>query len=193
MIERERKYRLTPADADALEARVARLGRSLGRERQETVVFADNVGVLPKGTLIRYREVDGRRELTVKGKKTQKGLDKTRQEWNVALGDGPIFDLLGALRLKPGTRYVKDASRYEVNGVIVSVDRLDGLGAFCEIEAHDTSSDIDAVAKLLALDPAWFEPRGYPSIAAEAAATRPRSNGDASLTPKAGNGRSPKA
>lgn len=177
MIERERKYRLTPVDAEALEARLDRLARPLGRELQETVVFADHVGVLPKGTLIRYREVAGRRELTVKGKKTQSGLDKTRKEWNVTLGDGPIFDLLAALRLKPGARYVKDAKRYEMNGMLVSVDRLDGLGVFCEIEAHDTSSDIDAVADLLALDRAWFEPRGYPSIAAEAAATRPRNNG----------------
>ena len=193
MIERERKYRLTPADAATLEAKLAALARPLGPERQDTVVFCDTVGVLPKGTLIRYREVGDRRELTVKGRKTQNGLDKTRFEWNVELGDGPIFELLEALRLVPLVRYVKNANRYDLGGLLVSVDRLDGLGVFCEIEAHDTTTDIGAAAKTLGLERDWFEPRGYPSIAAEADATQRRSTGKESLTRKAGSARPPAA
>lgn len=189
MIERERKYRLTPGDAAALEAKLETIARPLGRQRQDTVVFSDRVGVLPKGSLIRYREVDGRRELTVKGKKTQSGLDKTRFEWNVELGDGPIFELLGALRLVPLIRYVKEANRYELGGLLVSVDRLGELGVFCEIEAHDTTTDIDAAATALGLDRDWFEPRGYPSIAAAAAAMRPRNSDTEPPTRKVGNGR----
>ena len=189
MIERERKYRLTEPEAAALEARLERLARPLGRERQVTVVFRDKIGVLPKGTLIRYRDVNGKRELTVKGKKTQTGMDKMRFEWNVELGDGPIVDLLAALRITPQTRYVKDALRFDLDGLLVSVDRLEGLGIFCEIEAHDTTTDIDTAAKTLQLDRRSFEPRGYPSIAAEKNAPRQRSSDTAAPTRKARSGR----
>ena len=190
MIERERKYRLTEAEAAALEEKLAKLARPLGRERQVTVVFRDKVGVLPKGTLIRYRDIDGKRELTVKGKKTQTGMDKVRFEWNVELGDGPIIELLAALRITPQTRYVKDALRFDLDGLLVSVDRLEGLGIFCEIEAHDTTTDIDAAAKILQLERRCFEPRGYPSIAAEAEATRTRAGDPATQTRKTRSGRS---
>ena len=190
MIERERKYRLTDTEAAALEARLDKLAKPLGRERQVTVVFRDKIGVLPKGTLIRYRDVDGKRELTVKGKKTQSGLDKMRFEWNVELGEGPILELLAALRITPQTRYVKDALRFDLDGLLVSVDRLEGLGIFCEIEAHDTTTDIDAAAKVLQLDRRCFEPRGYPSIAAEAEGTRLRRSDTTASTRKGGSGRS---
>jgi adenylate cyclase class IV len=174
VIERERKYRLSEADAAALETRLAKIARPLGRERQETIVFRDTIGVLPKGTLIRYREEGGRRELTVKGKKTQVGLDKVRLEWNVELGEGPIVELLGALRIVPNIHYVKDANRFELRGLLISVDRLESLGVFCEIEARDMTSEIDVVAEELGLDREWFEPRGYPSIAAAALLGQPR-------------------
>jgi hypothetical protein len=58
----------------------------------------------------------------------------------------------------------------------------------CEIEAHDTTTDIDAAAKALGLDRDWFEPRGYPSIATAAAATRPRNSDMESRARKAALG-----
>lgn len=168
--------------------RLEKVARSLGRERQQTVVFADRVGILPKGTLLRYRESDSRRELTLKGKKRNAGLDKTREEWNVELGEGPMFEVLAAIGLLPETRYVKDTARYELAGVVVSVDQLEGVGHFCEIEAHDFSTDLDAVASVLELDPVTFEARGYPSIAAEAAEARQRNGATGARTRRAGNG-----
>jgi len=73
---------------------------------------------------------------------------------------------------RPAVRYRKDSRIFDYDEVIVSVDRLSGLGAFCEIEIADLEHDLDAVAAELGLDPDEYEPRGYPTMAAEEARER---------------------
>lgn len=77
--------------------------------------------------------------------------------------------MLEALGLRPIIRYRKDSTIYSYRGALVSVDRLDGLGCFCEIEVADLESDLDAIANDLGLTADRFEPRGYPTLAAQAA------------------------
>lgn len=170
-IERERKYRLTQEEAARLRAELRRLGTHERTENQENVLLNDRATRLRKGTLLRVRTVDGRRELTFKGKKRQDGpggLDKTRDEFTVGIGDGPLEEILDALGLAPGLRYLKESAIFSFKGVIVSVDRVPDVGWFCEIEADDLTSDLGAIADQLGLTPDRFEPRGYPSMAAEA-------------------------
>ena len=54
-----------------------------------------------------------------------------------------------------------------LTGVHVSLDDVDGIGRFCEIEAHDGEADLQAVADTLELRRESFEPRGYRTLAAE--------------------------
>jgi predicted adenylyl cyclase CyaB len=126
---------------------------------------------MKKGTLLRVRRVEGRRELTFKGKKRQDGneLDKTREEYTVAIGEGgALEEILIRLGLVPGLRYIKESAIFSFAGVTVSVDRVTDVGWFCEIEADELVTDLGTVAERLGLTAEQFEPRGYPSLAAEA-------------------------
>ena len=169
LIERERKYRLSEQEARTLEMKLRDLGAKDRHEIQESIIFKDRASHMRKDTLLRLRTVDGKRELTFKGPKKLKGLDKWREELNLEVGDGPVLDILDAMGYRPGTKYRKDSRIFEYKGALVSVDRLAGLGCFCEIEVSDLDRNIDAIAAELALDPDRFEPRGYPTMAAEAA------------------------
>lgn len=168
LIERERKYRLTEAEARALEARLRGGGATERHEIQESIIFRDRGSQLKKDTLLRMRTVAGKRELTFKGPKKTKGLDKWREELNVEIGEGPMLEVLDSIGFFPVIRYRKDSRIFEFEGVLVSVDRLNGLGTFCEIEVPDLDHDLDAVAKDLGLTEDRFEPRGYPTMAANA-------------------------
>ena len=172
LIERERKYRLTETAARALEASLRERGAKEHHEVQESIIFRDTASHLKKDTLLRLRTVDGRRELTFKGPKKMLGLDKWREELNVDIGDGPILEVLLEMGFRPAVRYRKDSRIFDYDEVIVSVDRLGALGVFCEIEVADLDHDLDAVALDLGFDPDQYEPRGYPTMASEAAKAR---------------------
>ena len=165
LIERERKYRLSDADARALEDKLRDAGAKSRHEIQESIIFKDRASHLRKDTILRMRTVDGRRELTFKGPKKVKGLDKWREELNVEIGEGPALEILDAMGFRPGTRYMKDSLIFEYKKALVSIDRLEGIGYFCEIEVDDLDRDLDKVAEELGLDPDRYEPRGYPTLA----------------------------
>ena len=172
VIERERKYRLGEAAAARLRARLEEVARLVREERQDTIVLKDRASHLKKGAYLRYRTVEGRGELTHKGPKQEQGKDKWRLEHTVALGEGPALALLEKMGFRPNTRYVKDTAIFLYRSVLVSVDRIVGIGWFCEMETDDLETDLDAVAASLDLSDDSFEPRGYPTIAAEAARER---------------------
>lgn len=166
LIERERKYRLSDADARALEVKLRSDGVTERREVQESIIFrADH---LKKDTIVRLRTIGDQRELTFKGPKKVKGMDKVREELNVEIGEGPMAEILEELGFRPVIRYRKESRIFEFDGVLVSIDRLGGIGTFCEIEVSDLEHDLDAVATNLGLDESSFEPRGYPAMASEA-------------------------
>ena len=166
LIERERKYRLSEADARALETKLRADGATERREIQESIIFrADH---LKKDTIVRLRTIGDQRELTFKGPKKVKGMDKVREELNAEIGEGPMVEILEEMGFRAVISYRKDSRIFEFEGVLVSVDRLNGIGTFCEIEVPDLDHDLDAVAKDLSLDESSFEPRGYPAMATEA-------------------------
>lgn len=167
VIERERKYRVSDEDAARIAAFLRTNGKLVVREVQRNVIFRDRATRLRKGTYLRLREATGKRELTFKGKKSQQGLDRSRLELTVALGDGPLLELLDAIGLEPQLTYVKETEIWLIDGVHVSLDRLEGIGRFCELEAYDEEADLGAVAAALGLLKDAYEPRGYRTLAAE--------------------------
>jgi adenylate cyclase class 2 len=172
VIERERKYRLGEAEAARLRARLEEVGRFVREERQETIVLKDRASHLKKGAYLRFRTVDGRAELTHKGPKQAQGKDKWRIEHTLALGEGPALELLEKMGFRSNVRYVKDTAIFLYRSVLVSVDRIVGIGWFCEMETDDLEKDLDAIASSLELSDEAFESQGYPTIAAEAARER---------------------
>ena len=165
-IERERKYRLTEPLASALEAQLRREGKFIRHEVQHSVMLGGDEGRVHRGTQLRLRTVDGQTSLTFKGPKRVLGLDKARREVTVLIGEGPILEILAGVGLLPTVRYIKDSLIFKYKRVLVSVDRLKGLGVFCEIECHDMTTDLDAIARSLDLSEDAYEPRGYPTLAA---------------------------
>ena len=179
MIERERKYRITDEDAARLRSVLAAQAELVASEIQVNTIFRDRATRLRKGTYVRVRSIGSRRELTFKGKKTLRGLDKCRLELTVAVGDGPLVELLATIGLEPYLTYQKETEIWSVAGAHVSLDRVDGLGRFCEVEAHDDDADLQAVADMLELGRDRFEPRGYPTLAAELVVARNGSRNEA--------------
>lgn len=158
MIERERKYRLSASDFERLKETLGRSARLERREIQETIHFADASG-RSESLNLRLRVVDERQELTVKGPRLEAGPSKVRMEHTVVLAGDPA-PILAALGLAPTERYRKRTAIYALDGALVSLDEVDGLGRFCEIEAADDLT-IQLVADRLALRGDSLEPRGY--------------------------------
>jgi predicted adenylyl cyclase CyaB len=158
VIERERKYRLTDRELTRVTAWLDASGTLARREVQDTVHFADVTGRRDSLNL-RLRAVDARQELTVKGPRLESGRSKVREEHTVAFS-GDMTPVLVALGLHPTERYRKRTTIYALDGALVSLDEVDGVGRFCEIEATDDAT-IERVAMQLGLTNETLEPRGY--------------------------------
>jgi len=128
------------------------------REVQDTVHFSDARGRLD-GLNLRLRVIDTRQELTVKGPRLESGRSKVREEHTIVL-DGDMEPVLAALGLVATERYRKRTTIYAFEGALVSLDEVDGLGRFCEVEAADDAT-IELVAAQLGLTDEALEARGY--------------------------------
>lgn len=166
MLERERKYRLSVADAARLAALLERSGSLVRSEVQDNARYVERTGGRPALDL-RLRTVPGRQELTLKGPRLEGGPSKTREELNVTV-TGDVEPLLEALGFARTVSYQKRTSIYAFGGAAVSLDEVDGLGLFCEVEATDDDV-IEAVARTLGLDPSALEQRGYARLVKDAA------------------------
>lgn len=165
MLERERKYRLSIADAARLTTLLEREGVFDRREIQDNVRYIERTRARP-GIDFRLRTVAGRQELTLKGPRLERGPSKIREELNVAV-TGDVEPFLEALGFEPVLSYRKETSIYSIGGATVSVDDVEGLGLFCEVEAVDDDL-IGSVARTLGLDASALEQRGYARLVKDA-------------------------
>jgi len=100
-------------------------------------------------------------KLTYKGPLVE-DASKTREEHETVVGDGDtaaeIFDGLG---FEPAAVVEKERAIFGLDGCTVTLDRVDGLGEFVEVEAEaDDSADVERVrdgvfevVRRLGLDP----------------------------------------
>jgi predicted adenylyl cyclase CyaB len=158
VLERERKYRLAGPDFARLKQTLDQLAVLERREIQDTIHFADGSRRIERLNL-RLRTIDARQELTVKGPRLEGGRSKVRMEHTVAV-DGDIAPILAALGLVPAERYRKRTAIYALDGAVVSLDDVEGVGRFCEIEAADDAT-IERAATKLGLSAESLERRGY--------------------------------
>lgn len=163
-VEAERKYRCAH---DPVRRALADAGfRRRGAVEQVDRYFDHplrSFGVTDEALRVRSEtDADGgdrRCELTYKGPRLGGGA-KSRRELTVTVPAGePIEALLRALEFAPVATVTKARERFERDGVVVSLDRVDGLGAFVEVEVLTTRTGVDAataevedVARELALD-----------------------------------------
>ncbi|MCU4925190.1 class IV adenylate cyclase [Halobacteria archaeon AArc-dxtr1] len=86
---------------------------------------------------------------------------KTREEAETALGNGETFDaILGHLGFEPAATVRKERERYRIEGYTVTLDAVDGVGEYVEVETEAEDREIEAaregafeLVERLSLDP----------------------------------------
>lgn len=112
-------------------------------------------------------------ELTYKGPR-RKGAYKAREERTVRLADDPTA-LLAGLGFAPTVRLRKTRQRFRLAALEVTLDHVDGLGWFAEVEAmgddpRSAEAAVRAALRELGLDARPREDRPYVELAVAAGA-----------------------
>jgi adenylate cyclase, class 2 len=95
---------------------------------------------------VRREEADGdeRAKLTYKGPLVGE-TSKTREEYETELGDADVMDsILDSLGFVPVETVGKERERFSIAEYVVTLDTVDGLGEFVEVETEVREKGIDA-------------------------------------------------
>lgn len=133
MIEIEIKAR---ADHDALRRKLKQEGAALERTVEQTDIYfnAPDRDFGRTDEALRLRNEGGQIFLTYKGKKLDP-LSKTRKEVDVEVADfSKMEDILLSLGYKKTLQVHKMRELYHLEGALVCMDNVNGLGEFVELE-----------------------------------------------------------
>jgi adenylate cyclase class 2 len=136
MIEVEVKAR-APED---IEERIAALGAiPLAVENHHDLYFASPLRDFRRSDeALRIRIKEGGARLTYKGPKLD-STTKSRLEMTVKIDDPRQMELiLSALGFALSAQVKKQRTKYSWEGVIIALDKVEGLGRFIEVEAEDS-------------------------------------------------------
>jgi adenylate cyclase class 2 len=157
-----------PADHDAVRLRLAERGAEPREvvEQVDTYYDAPHRSFAETDEALRLRverppEGEARHALTYKGPKVD-AESKTREEHRSRVSDPEAVDAaLGALGFDPAATVEKFRERYRLDGYTVTLDAVEGLGEYVEVEAEGDAHEVDAlregafdVLEELDLDPA---------------------------------------
>jgi adenylate cyclase class 2 len=147
MYEVELKHR---ASHDAVRQRLGRMDAShLGSVVQvDTYYDAPHRDFAATDEAVRVRRERAGDEtttrLTYKGPLVE-AASKTRQEFETAVADGDaLAALLDALGFEAAATVEKERERFDVGEYTVTLDAVDSLGEFVEVETDATEAEIDA-------------------------------------------------
>ena len=169
-LEVEVKVPVDCGELDAIRERLRGLGARLeGPVREEDIYLLHPCrDVVARDEAIRVRLAGGRVKLTYKGPRIP-GRVKSREEVEVETGPG-ILELLGALGFREGLRVVKERVYASLPSATVTLDRVEGLGCYVEVEsAHGDPGEVEEALRILGLE---GRPRLTESYAALLAARR---------------------
>lgn len=155
MIEVEVKAR-APQDHGALEEKMVEIGaRRVGEEFQEDVYFnAPHRDFAQTDEALRIRKVTSGASkkifITYKGAKMDE-VSKTRKEIEVGVEDShKVADIFQNLSFRPVATVSKNRIIYTLNDLIITLDEVQGVGNFVEIEkeieeGEDTKEALDEI------------------------------------------------
>jgi adenylate cyclase class 2 len=161
MIEVEVKGRV--ADGEQLEIIEGLVSqwKFLGEETQDDTYYAHPVRNFPDtDEALRIRRVGEDFYLTYKGPKMDT-VSKTREEIEIATSPemGKILERIG---FSPVARIIKTRRNYIKDGIVLSIDEVEGLGTFVELEAaSDDPEDAKELLSLLEMLKLESETRSY--------------------------------
>lgn len=152
-----------PADLAAVRGRLEALDAEACGTVEQSDTYYDHPArsFAQTDEALRIRREDGRAALTYKGPKVD-GASKTRRELETGITDAEAARaVLEALDFEPVADVRKTRDRYELDGYVVTLDAVDGVGEFVEVEAEGEETDIEelragaeAVLERLGLDAA---------------------------------------
>lgn len=141
------------ADRDELRSRLRARGAELCEEREEADVYYDHPqrSFADTDEALRIRETGTGTQVTYKGPRVDE-TTKTREEIDLAVaGAEQARALLLALGFEPAGRVVKHREVYRLDELTVTLDRVEGLGDFVEIETVVQEGVDEAREAVLAL------------------------------------------
>jgi adenylate cyclase class 2 len=147
VVEVEAKVALPEGPAAVREA-LRRLGAVAGRAAVEEDAFFAHPSrdLVAADEALRLRRTPDGFELTHKGPKIG-GAVKSRRETTAHLADDPTA-LLQALGFRRTVRLRKSRERHRLGGLEVTVDEVQGLGWFAEVEGPDAAAVEDGLRRL---------------------------------------------
>jgi adenylate cyclase class 2 len=104
-------------------------------------------GVTDEAMRVRY--TNDHAVVTYKGAKIQKSGLKAREELNIAVESGPVFEtMLARLGFVRTAEVNKWRENYRYESAMISLDTVDELGTFVEIEVIAESDNTDAASQI---------------------------------------------
>ncbi|ABN56866.1 MULTISPECIES: class IV adenylate cyclase [Methanoculleus] len=159
MLEVEAKFAV--GDLESVRAGLDRKEVRMEKRQQERDVYYNaphrDFGETDEALRVRYDDTGV--TVTYKGPKIRVGSAKAREEFNLAVADGETLEeILSRLGFRRAATVSKMREFYEMGDVTVTLDDVEGLGTFAEIEIltekdkEDAAGRIGAIAKELGVD-----------------------------------------
>ena len=149
MLEVEAKFAVR--DPGEVRARLDRQGVHMARRQQEHDVYynAPHRDFAKTDEALRVRYDDAGVTVTYKGPKIRVGSAKAREEFNLAVASGETLEsILSRLGFRRAASVSKTREFYEMGDVTVTLDDVEGLGTFIEIEILTESDREDAARRI---------------------------------------------
>jgi adenylate cyclase class 2 len=149
MLEIELKVRIS--SLDPVRKQLRRLNaRSCGRIHEHDVYYnAPHRDFSVTDEAVRVRYTNDHAVVTYKGAKIKSSGLKAREELNTAVESGEIFEqMLDRLGFKKTAEINKWRENYKLGNMAISLDSVDELGTFAEIEIMAENDDSDASAQI---------------------------------------------
>jgi adenylate cyclase class 2 len=116
-----------------------------GTEKQSDIYFNSPMRDFSKtDEALRIRSIDGKGEITYKGKRFDT-VSKTRPELNSPADEKVMREILKALGFFESGCVIKSREIYILDGFVIGLDTVQGLGEFVEIESGLKTADQQAV------------------------------------------------
>lgn len=149
MLEVEAKFAVP--DLESVRNRLVRLeARMITRQKERDVYYnAPHRDFGETDEALRVRYDDAGSTVTYKGPKVRVGSAKAREEFNLAVESGETLEaLLSRLGFRRAATVSKVREIYEMGDLTVTLDDVDDLGTFIEIEILTESDRDDAAARI---------------------------------------------
>ncbi|MCM2466831.1 class IV adenylate cyclase [Methanoculleus oceani] len=159
MLEVEAKFGVR--DPEDVRVRLDRKGVQMARRQRERDVYYNaphrDFGQTDEALRVRYDDTGF--TVTYKGPRVRVGSAKAREEFNLKVASGETLEgILSRLGFRLAATVSKMREFYEMGDVTVTLDDVEGLGTFIEIEIlteddkEDAADRIGVIAKELGVD-----------------------------------------